>query len=87
MIETGDIFAQPSVCASKQPTNLHQPPIRNTITDDEPECNKACGEHKYKFCKHINTATKEYINHNTVTSGYYNWDSTNVVYLINCQNA
>ena len=83
----GGIFAQPPIYASKQPPNLRQLLIRNTITDDEPECNKPCGKHRYKVCKHINTATKVFINHKTVKPGNYSCDSTNVVYLIHCQNA
>ena len=38
-----------------------------------------------KVCKHINTATKVFINHKTVTPHSYNCDSANVVYLINYQ--
>ena len=67
------------------PNNLRQLLIRNTITDDEPECNKPCGKHVCKVCKHINTATKVFINHKTVKPGNYNCDSANVVYLIHCQ--
>ena len=85
MIETGDIFVQPSVYASKQPPNLHQLLVRNTITDDEPKYNKPCSKHRCKACIHINTATKVFINHKTVKPGNYNCDSTNVVYLIHCQ--
>ena len=41
--KTGCIFVPPPKYASKQPPNLRQLLIRNTITDDEPECNKPCG--------------------------------------------
>ena len=36
----GGIFVQPPIYASKQPPNLRQLLIRNSITDDEPKCNK-----------------------------------------------
>ena len=57
----------------------------NTITDNEPVCNKPCGKHRCKVCKHINTATNVLINHKTVKPGNYNCDSANVVYLIHFQ--
>ena len=66
-------------------TQVCQLLIRNTITDDEPECNKPCGKHRCKVCKHINTAIKVFINHKTVKPGNYNCDSANLVYLIHCQ--
>ena len=81
----GGIFVQPQIYASKQPPNLRNLLIRNTITDNEPECNKPCGKHRYKVCKHINTATNVLINHKTVKPGNHNCDSANVVYLIHCQ--
>ena len=59
--------------------------IRNTITDNEPECNKPCGKHRCKVCKHINTAIKVLINHKTIRPGNNNCDSANVVYLIHSQ--
>ena len=43
----GGIFVQPTIYASKQPPNLRNLLIRNTITDNEPECNKPCGKHIY----------------------------------------
>ena len=52
---------------------------------NEPECNKPCGKHRCKVCKHINTATKVLINHKTVKPGNYSCDSANVVYSIHCQ--
>ena len=73
------------IYASKQPPNLRRLLIRNTIADNEPECNKPCGKHRCTVCKHINTATKVLINHKTVKLGNYNCDSANVVYLIHCQ--
>ena len=76
------IFVRPPIYASKQPPNLRQLLIGNTMTDDEPKCNKPCGKHKCKVCKHINTATNVFINHKTVKPGNYNCDSTHVVYLI-----
>ena len=81
----GGIFVQPPIYASKQPPNLRQLLLRNTITDDEPECNKPCGKHRCKVCNHINTATNVFINHKTVKPGNYNCDSANAVYLIHCQ--
>ena len=81
----GGMFFQPPIYASKQPPNLRHLLIRNTITDNEHKCNKPCGKHRCKVCKHINTATKVLINHNTVKPGNYSCDSANVVYLINCQ--
>ena len=81
----GGISVQPEIYASKQPPKLRQLLIRNTITDDEPECNKPCGIHRCKVCKRINTVTKAFINHNTVKPGNYNCDSANVVHLIHCQ--
>ena len=80
----GGIFVQPSIYASKQPPNLRQLLIRNTITDDEPECNKPCGKHRCKVCKHINTTTNVFIIHKTVKPGNYNCDSANM-YLIHCK--
>ena len=62
----GGIFVQPPIYASKQPPNLRHLLIRNTITDNEPECNKPCGKHICKVCKHINTATNVFIYHKTV---------------------
>ena len=62
----GGIFAQPPKYASRQPPNLRQFLIRNTITDDEPECNKPCVKHRCNVCKHVNTATNVFINHMTV---------------------
>ena len=53
----GGIFVQPPIYACKQPPNLRNLLIRNTITDDEPECNKPCGKNRCKVCTHINTAT------------------------------
>ena len=76
----GGIFVQLSIYTSKQPPNLRQLLIRNTITDDEPECNKPCEKHRCNVCKHINTATNVFINHKTVKPGNYNCDSANVVY-------
>ena len=76
---------QPPIYASKQPPNLRNLLIRNTITDNEPECNKPCGKHRCKVCKHINTATNVLINHKKVKPGNHNCDSANVVYLIHCQ--
>ena len=81
----GGIFVQPPIHASKQPPNLRNLLIRNTITDNEPECNKPCGKHRCKVCKHINTATNVVINHKKVKPGNHNCDSANVVYLIHCQ--
>ena len=81
----GGIFVHPPIYASKQPPNVCQLLIRNTITVDEPECSKPCGKHRFKVCKHIDTAIKVFINHKTVKPGNYNCDSTNVVYLIHCQ--
>ena len=81
----GGIFVQPSICASKQPPKIRQLLIRNTITDDEPECNKPCGKHRCKVCRHINTATNVFIDHKTVKPGNYICDSANVVYLIHCK--
>ena len=81
----GGMFVQPPIYASKQPPNLRQRLIRNTITDDEPECNKLCDKHRCKVCKHINTTTNVFINHKTVKPDNYNCDSANVVYLIHCQ--
>ena len=78
----GGIFAQPPIYASKQPPNLRHLLIRNTITDNEPKCNKPCGKHR---CKHINTATNVLINHKTVKPGNNNCDFANVVYLIHCK--
>ena len=79
------IVVQPPIYASKQPHNLRHLLIGNTITDNEPECNKPFGKHRCKVCKHTNTATKVLINHRTVKPGNYNCDSANVVYLIHCQ--
>ena len=70
---------------TKQPPNLRHLLIRNTITDNEPKCNKPCGKHRCKVCKHINTATNVLINHKTVKPVNDNCDSTTVVYLIHCQ--
>ena len=81
----GGIFVQPPIYASKQPPNLRNLLISNTITDNEPECNKPCGIHRCKVCKHINTATNEVINHKKVKPGNHNCDSANVVYLIHCK--
>ena len=81
----GGIFVQPPIYTSKQPPSLRQLLIRNTITDDEPECNKQCGKHRCNVCRHINTATKVLIHHKTVKPGNNNCDSANVVYLIHCQ--
>ena len=81
----GGIFVQPPISASKQSPNLRQLLIKNTITDDESECNKPCGKHRCNVCKHINTATNVFINHKTVKPGNYNSDSAIVVYLIHCQ--
>ena len=81
----GGIFVQPQAYASKQPPNLRQLLVRDISTDDEPECNKPCGKHRCKVCKHINTATKVFINHKTGQPGNFSCDSTNVVYLIHCQ--
>ena len=67
------------------PPNLCNFLIRNTITDNEPECNKPCGKHRCKVCKHINTATNVLINHKTVKPGNHICDSANVVYLIHCK--
>ena len=57
MMDDGGIFVQPPIYASKQPPNLRQLLVKNTITDDEPGCNKSCGKHRCNVCKHINTAT------------------------------
>ena len=46
----GGVFVQPPIYASKQPPNLRQLLIRNTIIDDEPECTKPCGKHRCKVC-------------------------------------
>ena len=81
----GGIFVQPPIYASKQPPYLRQLLIRNTITDDEPECNKPFGKHRCEVFKHVNTAIKVFINHKKVKAGNYNCDSANVVYLIHCQ--
>ena len=81
----GGIFVQPPIDASKQPPNLRNLLIRKTITDNEPACNKPCGKHGCKVCKHINNATNVLINHKTVKPGNYICDSANVVYLIHCQ--
>ena len=81
----GGIFVQPPICASKQPPNLRQLLIRNTITANELEYNKPYGKHRCKVCKPINTATNVFINHKTVKPGNYNCDSVNVVYLIHCK--
>ena len=81
----GGIFVQHPIYASKQHPNVRLLLIRNTITDDEPECNKPCGKHRYKVCKHINTATNIFINHKTVKPGNHYCDSANVVYLIHCK--
>ena len=59
--------------------------VRNTITNNEHECNKPCGKHRCKVCKHINTATNVLINHKTVKPSNYSCDSANVVYLIHCK--
>ena len=67
------------------PNNLRHLLIRNTITDDEPECNKPCGKHRCKVCKRINTATNVLINRKTFKPGNHNCDSANFVYLIQCQ--
>ena len=67
------------------PNNLQNLLIRNTITDNEPECNKPCGKHRCKVCKHINTATNVLINHKKVKPGNHNCDSAKVVYLIHCK--
>ena len=83
----GGIFIQPPIYASKQRPKLRQLLARNNITDDEPECNKPCGKHRCKVCKHINTTTKAYINHKTVKPGSFYCDSTNVVHLSHYQNA
>ena len=79
------IFLQPTVHACKQPPNLRQLLSSNSTTDDEPRCNKLCGKHRCKVCKHINTATNACNNHKTVTPGNNNCDSANVVYLIHFQ--
>ena len=68
----GGIFVQPPMYTSKQPPNLCQLLIRNTITDDEPECNKLCGKHRCQVCKYISTATNVFINLKTVKPGNYN---------------
>ena len=81
----GGIFVQPPIYASKQPPDLRHLLIWNTITDNEPECNKPCGKHRWNVCKHINTATNFLIDHKTVKPGNYNCDSANVVYLIHCK--
>ena len=65
--------------------NIRNLLIRNTITDNEPECNKSCGKHRCKVCKHINTATNVLFNHKTVKPGNHNCDFANVVNLIHCQ--
>ena len=78
----GGIFVQPPIYASTQPPNLRHLLIRNTITDNKPECNKPCGKHRCKVCKHINTATNVLINNKTANPGNYKCDSANVVYLI-----
>ena len=81
----GGIFLQPPIYVSKQPPNLRNLLIRNTITDNEPECNKPCDKHRCNVWKHINTATNVLINHKKVKPGNHNCDSANVVYLIHCQ--
>ena len=85
MIEGLEVFFQPPVFALEQPPNLCQLLVRNTITDDEPRSNNLCDKHRCNVCKHINTATKVYINHNTVMPGNYNRDYANIVYLIHCK--
>ena len=82
--KNGGILVQPPIYASKHPPNLLQLLIRNTIIEDEPECNKPCGKHRCNVCKHINNATNAIIKHKTVTPGNYGCDSGNVVYLIDC---
>ena len=67
------------------PNNLRNLLIRNTITDNEPECNNPCGKHRCKVCKHINTATNVLIIYKTVKPGNHNCESANVVYLIHCK--
>ena len=79
------MFVQPPVYACKQPPNLCQLLVKNTITDDELKCNKPCGKHICKVCKHINSATKAYINPKKIMQNNHNCDSANVVYLIQCQ--
>ena len=79
------MFAQPPIHASKQPPNLRHLQIRNTITDNESDCNKPCGKHRCKVCKHINAAIDVFINHMTVKPGNNCCDSANVVYLIHCE--
>ena len=69
----------------EQPPNLRNLLIRNTITNNETECNKPCGKHRCKVCKHNNTATNVLFNHKTVKPDNSNCDSSNVVYLFHCQ--
>ena len=81
----GGIFFQSPIYASEQPPYLRHLLIRYTITDDEPECNKPCGKHRCKFCKHNNTATNVLINHKTAKPGNYSCDTANSVYFIQCK--
>ena len=83
----GGIFVQPPIYASKQPPNLRQLLIRNTITDDEPECNKPCGKHRCKVCKHIITAINIFVDHRTVKPANYSCDSANVAYITHCKES
>ena len=78
------IDAQPQIYISKQPTNICQLQIYNTITDDEPEYNKPCDKQRCKDDKHINTATNVFINHKTIKPGNYNYDTAKLVYVIHC---
>ena len=81
----GGIFVQPPIYASNQPPSFRNLLIRNTITDNEPECNKPCGKHRCKVCNYINTATNVLINHKKVKPDNHNCEYANVVYLIHCQ--
>ena len=81
----GGIFVQPAAYASKQPPNLRQFLVMNTITDDEPQSNNPCGKRRCEVCKHINTAIEIYVNHKT--PGSYGCNSADIVYLILFQNA
>ena len=74
----GGIFVQPPIYASKQPPNLRQLLIRNTIAEDEPECNKPIGIHKCNVCKHIYAVTRVFINHKTVKPGNFYVDHHNI---------
>ena len=83
--EIGGIIVKKPVLASKQPTNSRQLLVKNTITDDEPECNNPCGKHRCTVCKHIKASTYACICHKIVKSGNHSCDSIKVVYLFHYQ--